>query len=70
MVDTSRTAHHDEHLVPVHPALNPDQFGVTPIGARSLDRTGSTGGTEMSEDAHHVAGADHAAADLVVHGDV
>jgi len=68
-VDSIREAHADEHEVPVRQVENRLAAFRTGLGA-VLNRTGGMGGTEMSEDAHHVAGADRAAADLVEHGDV
>jgi len=67
-----RSAHHDEHLVPARVAesrLEAFHAGRNPLGP-VFNRTGSTGGTEMSEDAHHVAGAGRAAAELADAGQV
>jgi len=53
--------------------LSTDQFagqGATSIAARSLNRTGSTGGTSMSEAAGHVANAGRGAAQLIKEGQV
>jgi hypothetical protein len=71
-MDTTREAHRDEHIVP-SPVLHPDQFagqGATSIGAMSLNRVGSTSGSEMSEDAHSVAGSLQGAAGRIETGQV
>jgi hypothetical protein len=68
----NRSAHHDEHLVParvVESRLAAFEAGRDPFGA-VFNRTGATGGTEVSEDAHNVAGAKRAAAELAESGHV
>jgi hypothetical protein len=68
----NRTAHHDEHIVPVRPVesrLGAFQAGHSGLGA-VFNRVGGVGGTGMSQDAHHVAGAGRDAAELIESGDV
>jgi hypothetical protein len=68
----NRSVHHDEHIVPARVAES--RRGAFDAGhgltAAVYNRTGSTGGTEMSEDAHHVARAGRAAAELADAGQV
>ena len=68
----NRSVHHDEHRVParvVESRLGAFEAGRNTLGA-VLNRTGDTGGTEVSEDAHNVAGASRAAAGLAEAGQV
>jgi hypothetical protein len=65
----NRSVHADEHLVPVQQVESRLDAFQTGLGA-VFNRTGSTGGTDMSQNAHHVAGAGRAAAELIESGDV
>lgn len=63
-VGSVREAHADEHVVPVRilgSRLEAFEAGRNTLGAM-FNRTGATGGTEVSEDAHHIAGVGRAAA--------
>jgi len=68
-VDSIREAHADEHLVPARMLESRLDAFHTGLGA-VFDRVGSTSGTEMSENAHNVAGAGRAAAELSESGQV
>lgn len=68
----NRSVHHDEHLVPARVAesrLDAFQTGRNTLGA-VFDRVGGAGGTEVSANAHHVAGAGRAAVELAKTGQV
>jgi hypothetical protein len=66
------SAHADEHTVPVmlvESRLAAFDAGRNPLGSM-FSGAGGTGGTEVSEDTHHVAGADRAAAEMAEAGQV
>jgi hypothetical protein len=65
----NRSAHHDEHLLPAR--VVESRLGAFHAGLGAVfKRTGSTGGTSEAQNAHNVAGAGRAAAELIESGDV
>jgi hypothetical protein len=65
----NRSVHHDEHLVPAR--VVESRRAAFHTGLKGVfNRTGGVGGTEVSEDAHNVAGASRVAAEMAEAGQV
>lgn len=68
-VDSNRSVHHDMHIVPARQVESRLESFHSGLGA-VFNRVGGVSGTETSENAHNVAGAGRAAAELAEAGQV